>query len=281
MKISIVLMLFMSFSAFAQDAVDVAQDLDIATVDAKANSAKSKAEQTDVKVVGVEARTTALEGSTLDHSGRLSTLELADPANQSQVNAIAMDVDAVASAVASTQARVATLEAAPPSTSKKYVVRDANGTKIDEWEDRSSVGVGAMPLASGKELKCLVNKEKVTFVAKAPVGIVYESPTCAAVINKVFVIVTNDRDASYQGRPQPVSFDNEVEGELIEGALYVPDWANPFRVPSMTLHRRVPSPQGDGSFVCNPITWDGGTLSSLIWEANLPTFTPPFALTEE
>lgn len=325
------LLVFLTAGAHAQTVEQVASEVDqvevdLVTVNSKADQAKGKADANSTKVVGVESRVTQLEGNTAsintqvgDAEARIATLELADPANQTQVDSLALTVNDVVTAVAQVdqtllavsqdmalqtdlantnaalaaseaqravlEARVLELETAPPpqSNSKKYVVRDANGKKVDEWTERNLVGIGAMPLASGLELKCLVDKEKVTFVPKKPIeGFVYENHDCSSQVNKVFVIVTDDRRPGYQYQPSPVTFDNEVEGELIEGALYVPNWQNGFYVSGgQPLHRRVPSAQGDGSYSCHEVMWDGGNLAFLRLEANLPTFTPPFSMTEE
>lgn len=145
-------------TASAQDAVDAQQDIDIQTVNAKAEDAKGKANGLEQRVTALESlptvdpsidgRVSVLETSNGDHGARITALE-ANPGGVTQ-----SDHDALAS-------RVTALEASPdPSGWSMY---DSSGALIGTWSNRLHVGRALIPI-NGTHVFAQFDRDAISYL---------------------------------------------------------------------------------------------------------------------
>jgi hypothetical protein len=164
---------FIVTAAHAQTVEQVAAEVDQTQVDVQTVNAKSESNKT--KVVGVEARVTALEARpTIDPTieARVVALETAPPPPQYDDTLLA--------------SRVSALEAAGTPTVTQFVARDFYGAEIARWYDRSAVGLAFVWVNGGtEEVRVRIQPDGVSWIgvrASSSEGItrLYQNATCGA-----------------------------------------------------------------------------------------------------
>lgn len=287
--------------AKAQTVEQVASELDnvevdLVTVNSKADNAKAKSDANEAKTLGVEQRVTALEAKpdidptvegrvlTLEsghssHESRLLSLEAVPSYNDAplaaRVTALETNPGGVSQAAHDAlSSRVTTLETAPDPTPLKWVIRDAQGTFVADAFDRAALGFHFFTVA-GHEIRAEVTPSGIDWIGLRAVGstIYWPNSQCGADGSAPVI-----RAGGHQ--PPDLSsggfFGGIVQGRANtrpDGTKYVTKFDLSTVVP-MTIYRW----QSNGScgFFVN-----GADVHQSVYQFELPFFVAPFTVAQE
>ena len=252
---------FMQRLAHAQDAVDVQQDIDIQTVNSKAEDAKGKANSLELRVTNLEALPTI--DPTLE--ARVVALETAPPPTEYDDTLLA--------------ARVTALEN-QQTTVPKWVARDSLGTFVASWFDRAAVGVAFVDTFVG-EIQVSVEPDRIRWIGVRPVASaprVYSTQGCGWDGLPAYI-------PSSKWSPPDLSndgfFGGIVEGELVDnpdGSTSV--WHVQPDITITLAQSYVRSLDGAGNPTCL-VGPKNILVKEVVFGYDLPTFVGPFTIAQE
>lgn len=259
--------------AFAQDAVDVQQNIDIAEVDQRATEAKGKANS-------LELRVTSAEGELVTHGTEVSALATGQASlntqvgnNDARISALEASPSANQAQVDSNSQRISALEAGTGGTAiPVWTIRDSQGLLVGAWQDRSAVGRGIVETPYGP-VPFHVTPTSFHWELDDS-DIRWTTSTCDMVPSKIGVpaAIANQMD----------SFNGEgSQGFIMNGDAYLVNWS----LVDVAIVFRVwiePVPGGPNPCQANPVNEpDSGQYYPLVLAAPNPLYLPPFTIGQE